>query len=341
MKKRSTIADVAKLAQVSKTTVSKYLNQVPYVSAASQKKIAAAIEELQFSPSGIARGLVSKKTGLLGLVIGDFLNPANTTLVKAMENKALEHGYNMVLFSTNDEIRKENVMSGVLGDKYRHVDGVLLANVRKDGVALQKLENSFEHIVLAHRYIPNCSADYVVIDSFMGGQLAANYLLKLGHKRIGIITGPQDIYSFEERYRGFKDILQKNDLYNEDYVIIGKQYLEDGYRGGELLLSKKEPPTAIFAASDLLALGVLETAYSYKMPVPEALSVVGFDDIFFSEYAKRPLTTINGRLEEIACKAVEILIDKINGCSTGESRQVVLQPSLIVRESADVPHSAG
>lgn len=333
MKKKTTIADVAELAGVSKTTVSKYINQVPYVSDELQKKISQAIKTLHFSPSGIARGLVSQKTGLLGLVIGDFLNPTNTTLIKAIENKALEYGYNVVLFSTNDESKKEDATLDIFRDKFYHVDGVLLANVRKDGVALKKLESSFDNIVLVHRYSPNCTVDYVAVDNYMGGQLAANYLLKLGHKRMGIITGPQDIYPFEERYRGFADTLQKYNLYNKDYTVTEMRYLDGGYRGAELLMANREPPTAIYAASDMLALGVLEMAYHYKIIVPKELSVIGFDDIFFSAIAKHPLTTIDGCLAEIAYKAVELLVDKINGNRTGGSRQVVLQPSLIVRAS--------
>lgn len=336
MKKKPTIQDVADLAGVSKATVSKYLNKVPYVSLTTQKKIEEVINEIGFQPSSLARGLVSKKTGLIGLAISDFDNPINMDLMKSIQLEAGKFGYHVVLVSTNDDNRTEEKLPEILGEKYQHLDGILLANAREDGIEqtrLQKLNNIFEHIVLVHRYIPTKEFDYAIIDGYVGARLATEYLIRLGHERIAMIAGPTEIYQFAERIKGFKDTLKEYGLLNEGLVIeVDHQKVEDGYRATEKIMFEENKPTAIFASTDRLALGVMDAARNYSWDIPNDLSVIGFDNISFSRLARVPLTTIDVRIKEIGALSVKMLIDKIEG-NRNKPQQKILRPSLVVRES--------
>jgi DNA-binding LacI/PurR family transcriptional regulator len=330
--KKATITDVAEFAGVSKSTVSKYLNDIPYVSPETRKKIEKAIEELSFQPNSLARGLVSKSTGLIGLVIADFEIPINTELIKSIEVEATAHDYNLVLVSTNDNQRNEQRIQKILEGKYQHLDGLILANIREDRDELLKLQKVFENIVLVHRHIPEAPTDYVVVDGYAGGRLAAEYLIRLGHRKIAIISGPMNIYQFRERVRGFKEVMEEHNLLQESITLEYGQTIEDGYQAAEKLIIGPNSPTAIFATSDTIALGVLDAARHYGLSIPGELSVIGFDNIFFSKLARIPLTTIDTRIKDMGSQAVTLLIKQIKQ-KANQINRIQLQPSLIVRES--------
>lgn len=332
MKKTSTIQDVANLAGVSKATVSKYLNNIPYVSPNTQKKIKNAIETLQFQPNSLARGLVNKSTKLIGLVVSNYESMINMEMIKSVEMEAAKHNYSVVLFSTNDDTRNERELPEILVNKYQHLDGIILANVRKEGMELSQFKRAFENIVLLHRHIPNSQVDYVVIDGYTGGRLAAEYLVGLGHKRIAMITGPKNIYQFQQRVLGFKNTLKEHGLLEQCYILESGQSVEEGFKAAEKIVFESNSPTAIFAGTDVLALGVLDAARHYGWAIPEDLSVIGFDNIFFSRLARIPLTTIDARIKDLGEHAVRLLIDRIQG-ATDEVKKIKLRPTIVVRES--------
>lgn len=332
MKKKPTIQDVAMEAGVSKATVSKYLNNTPYVSFKTAKKIEAAIQKLEYQPSSLARSLVNKSTNLIGMVVSNFESMLNMELIKSVETAARELNYNIVLVSTNDNDENEHQLVELLQSKYQHLEGVILANVRKNGQALDRLHNTFEHVVLLHRHLPDSPVDYVVVNGYTGGRLAVEYLISLGHKRMAMICGPQTVYQFYERVRGFKDALKEHGLLEQAFVLETGQSITDGYRAAEKIVFEHNSPTAIFAGSDVLALGVLDAARHYSWDIPGDLSVIGFDNILFSKYARVPLTTVDARINELGKEAVYRLIQRIQGKAKKKS-QVQLRPSLVVRES--------
>lgn len=332
MPKRPTINDVAKLAKVSKSTVSKYLNDTPYVSAETKEKIEKAIEELDYYPSSVARGLVSKSINLIALVISDVEMLNNFLLIKNIEREANKYGYDIVLVTTNDDIKVEQNLNQILTERYKHVDGIILANARENGVDLESLKQSFSHIVLVHRYIPNDIIDHVSIDNYLGGRLVAEYLIRMGHETFAIISGPTEIYPYKDRVKGFIETLDNNGFSNSYTVIEQGQTLESAYQATEKLMTGDLPPNSIFATSDLLAFGVLDAAKDYNWKIPEELSLIGFDNVFFSRLSRIPLTTVDGQFEALGKKAVHLLVDRMkNGDKKLE--QIFLQPSLIVRES--------
>ncbi len=329
--KNPTIQDVADLAGVSKATVSKYLNDIPYVSTKTRKKISIAIEELQFRPNTFARGLANKSLSLIGLVISDFQLSINVELIKAIEEESRKHGYNLVLVSTNDDSATEEEVCEILINQYRHLDGIILANMRLESTSLSKLEGVFKNIVMVHRYIESVEIDYAVIDGYLGGKLAAQYLISQGHKNLAMISGPTSIFQFKERIQGFKSVLKEYGIEEQAVIIETDQSLEAGYRAAEKIVFEHKVPTAIFASSDMLALGVLEAATHYGWNIPNEISLIGFDNIFFSKLARVPLTTIDSRMKELGTTAVQQLKERISGRTTLE--QIKLQPSLVVRES--------
>ncbi|MES9794047.1 LacI family DNA-binding transcriptional regulator, partial [Priestia megaterium] len=307
-------------------------NNTPYVSPATKRKIENAIEELKYHPSSLARGLVSKSIKLIALVISDVELLINSNLIKSIENEANLHGFDIVLVNTNDEKHHEQNLNAILTERYQHVDGLILANVRENGVDLSELKKSFEHIVLVHRYIPNNLVDYAVVDNYIGGRLVAEYLLRMGHKKVAAISGPKEIYPYRDRIKGFKDVIQGYKEHIELEIIESGSNLEHGYQATEKLMTGTKPPTAIFATSDMLAFGVMDAAKDYGWKIPNELSIIGFDNIFFSRLARVPLTTIDAQLSSLGKKSVELLIQRMEN-KTQDLQQIMLHPTLVVRES--------
>ncbi|QQK75383.1 LacI family DNA-binding transcriptional regulator [Salicibibacter cibarius] len=332
MKKTPTINDVAKLAGVSKATVSKYLNETPYVSINTKQRIEKAIDELKYHPSNVARGLVSKSIRLIALVISDIELLINSVLIKSIETEAQKYGYDIVLVTTNDDEEYEQNLNEILTERYKHVDGIILANSRKNGLNLSELKETFEHIVMVHRYVPNDLVDIVAVDNVFGGKLVAEYLLRMGHEMFGIISGPNEISPFADRKEGFCDSLYKHN--NQVTIIEGLQSLEAGYQAAEQLMTSESPPSAVFATSDILALGVLDAAKDYGWKIPSEISLIGYDNIFFGRLARVPLTTLDGQFEQLGSKSVQLLYERISEENKSEVKQIFLRPSLIVRESS-------
>ncbi len=203
--------------------------------------------------------------------------------------------------------------------------------MRINSTSLLKLEGVFKNIVMVHRHIESVEVDYAVIDGYLGGKLAAQYLISQGHENLAMISGPTNIFQFKERIQGFKSVLKEHGIEEQAIIIETDQTLEEGYRAAEKIVFEHKIPTAIFASSDILALGVLEAATHYGWNIPSEISLIGYDNIFFSKLARVPLTTIDSRMKELGETAVQLLIERIKGRTTLE--QVRLQPSLVVRES--------
>lgn len=337
MNKKVTINDVAKLANVSKSTVSKYLNSIPYVSEITAKKIEESINILDYHPSSVARGLVSKSINLIVLVISNIELLNNFLLVKTIENEAKKYGYDIVLMTTNDDEAIERNLTEILTVRYKHVDGIILANIRKNGADVRRLKQTFKNVVLVHRYIPNSIVDYVSINNYKGGQIVAKYLKNLGHEKVAVISGPKEILPYSERVKGFTDTL-KDFGFKKDNLLFTEenQTLAAAYEAAEKIMSIPNPPTSIFATSDLLAFGVLDAAKAHGWEIPRDFSLIGFDNIFFSRLARVPLTTIDGQFDILGKKAVSFLIDRLNN-NEKKVQQTFLEPSLIIRESSALP----
>lgn len=332
---RTTIKDIANKAGVSVTTVSLVLNGKEHrIAQETKRKIVDIANELDYRPNQLAVGLITKRTNTLGLILPDISNSFFGELAKGAEKTASENNYNIILCNTNDTAEKDYQYLNILLD--RGVDGVILvpSGRGKDETTprcFSLLEKSQKAFVLADRIKPGDRYSGVTLDQEEGGFIATDYLIQNGHQKIGCITGPLGMLNAYLRYQGYKKALEKANIkYNSKLVLEGNYHIEDGVE-----LSKKLfdfGVTAIFACNDLMAYGVYQSAVREGIKVPEELSIVGFDDIFFSQFSEVPFTTIHQPAYEIGSTAVEQVLDLITG-KKKKNEKKIFKPELIIRDS--------
>jgi DNA-binding LacI/PurR family transcriptional regulator len=334
---QATINDVARLAGVSKGTVSKYLNQTNYVSAVSKAKIASAIAELRYAPNRMAQSLSLRRSYTIGLVVANIGNPFYAELIRGAEDVAASLGFTLLLASTDGEPKRE---SGIVKAMRQHqVDGIVFASVRLGDREVTALARDGMKVVLASRHLPAANVDMVLVDNVRGARMAVEHLLAHGHKRIAYIGGPENIAQFQDRAQGWREALAIAGLPapSELYLALDKMDVEAGFVATPRLMRVKHPPTAIFAATDNLAFGVLKACSRFGYSVPDKLAVVGFDNVPFDDIALVPLTSVDGSGFNIGQRALRLLVDRINNEAEPDAKyspvRMVIQPTLCIRES--------
>lgn len=334
-----TIRDVAQRAGVSKSTVSKLLTGTPYVSAPARSAIESAIEELGYEPNSAARSLTTGRTGFVGVVVASVLNPFYTQLVHAIDEEAARLGYAIMLASADrDPDREQRIVQGLA---QRGVDGLLFASTYAADREVIALQGGGTPFVLASRHLTDVDVDYVIVDSFRGARMAVDHLLELGHRRIGHIGGPGRVLQMRERRAGHVAALADAGIAADDDLLVQSTQtsMEAGRAGLARLLDlpARRRPTAVFTATDFLAMGVLLEARARGVGVPGDLSLVGFDNVYVGELADPPLTTIDSRITELGRRATRLLVDRITRTGDPAPRHDVLQPDLVVRASTAPP----
>lgn len=333
----ATITDVAKAAGVSKATVSKFLNGTHYVSADAKARIAEAVAHLRYAPNKVAQGLSLRRSYTIGLVVANISNPFYAELIRGAEVAAAARGYTLLLASTDGEPKREADIVKAL--QQRQVDGIAFASVRLADKEVTALAQSGVKVVLASRHLPDAEVDMVLIDSVKGAKLAVNHLIKHGHKNIGYIGGPLSIAQFQDRLQGWREALLEAGLEAPSCLelSIEQMDIEAGYQAGLKMLRSENPPTAIFAATDNLAFGVMRASIELGFPIPEKLALVGFDAVPFGEVSLSPLTSVDGSGHVMGERALQLLIDRIErdqrATPDGGQVRMVLQPTLCVRRS--------
>lgn len=329
-----TISDVARKAGVSVSTVSKYLNDIPYVSENTKKKIQAVIDELNFQPNTIARSLAKQETGYLGLLVPEVNNPFYTDLMQAIEAIAAKKGYYIILANTHGDSARELQLARELGNR---VDALIFASATNDSKKLNELIKEDYRFLMVSRHVKEVKASHVVVDGFLGAKMAVAHLIRLGHKKIGHIGGPQWIHQFQDRYMGYQSVLKQFGIPEKrDWVVFGEPSIQVGYQLAVQLMSLPEKPTALFVGNDTLALGVLEACDTYGWCVPHDLAIVSFDNISLSRLALVPLTTIDSRIDEMGQFAVQTIVQQLRediSVLNDSKREIVLKPSLVIRKS--------
>jgi LacI family transcriptional regulator len=305
------------------------------VSQATAARIEAAINELDFRPNPLARGLVTRRTGLIGVVVASLANPFYTDLIQAIDAEARRLGFNLILAQTDrDPAREHDLVQAI---RHKGVDGMILASAYLTDEEVARLRGAGVRFVLASRYLEDVEADHVIVDNARGARLAVDYLIDLGHVRIAHLAGPQSVLPFRDRKAGYLATMREADQPTSDELVVhGSLGFEFGRRGLARLLElpRKRRPTAVFACTDFVAIGVLEEARSRGVAVPADLSVVGFDNVSFGAMARVPLTTVDSQIEQVGRRAVQVLADRIGGHGPGTAHHEVLEPRLVIRESA-------
>ncbi len=331
-----TIYDIAKKAGVSSATVSRVLNNGT-VKTATKKRVLRIIEKENFVPDNTAVYLKKPRTRKIGFIIPDILNPVYPLAVKVIHDILRDRKYQLILGNTYGEIKEErNILDMMQREK---VAGIILATSEgEDDSALNPLLENFikRNVVLVFtgKQKNGLPVDFISIDNFSGMKKATEYLLKTGNKRIGFISGDKNLWVTEKRLAGYIQALKnKNVEIDPDIIITEGQYtMECGEKWGEVLIRKKVD--AVVCGNDLLAIGVIKTAGKMNIRIPEELSVTGFDDIPLASLIKHPLTTLRQPFEDASRIACERLIGRIEGRLTEKPVDILMEPELIVRESA-------
>lgn len=328
---RPTIYDVAQLAGVSTATVSRALNDTGQIAPQTRIAIEAAVEQLGYRPNTIARSLVTKSTQTIALLLPDITNPFYAALVSGIQEHALDRGYTMLLCTTEGDAEREEQYLSLLRSK--QVDGALVDGLRLPPERMAGFVEDGFPIVCLDRDIDSSSIPLVQVDNRLGGRLATEHLLALGHTRIGHVTGASELRISAERLAGFREALASAGIAVDAQLVAEGRFTEEtGHDGALALLERRPDLTAVFAANDLSALGVLSALATRGRRVPEDVSVVGFDDLPLAAFTTPPLTTVHQPATEIGRRATEILLELTRGKRARTTRHL-LEPRLVVRDS--------
>ncbi|NGP46792.1 LacI family transcriptional regulator, partial [Bacillaceae bacterium SIJ1] len=336
MKGKISSYDVAKKAGVSQSTVSRSLNNYPHVKAATREKVLKAIEELSFTRDEVARSLASKKTRTIGLIVGDITNPFFAESAKVVVGKAQEMEYDVILCNTNhNEANLEKYIQTLIG---KRVDGIIIASADKDNEKIKDLYDQGFPVVLYNSFIEHEKANYIAVNNYKGARLAVEHLYQLDHRRIGYIAGPSKYVTTHLRNLGYQDALKDFGIeWNEKYVYHQEFSYDEVYQFTKQLLKEQKRPTSFFAASDQMALAVIDAVASENLNIPADVSVIGFDDIDLAKNQFIGLTTITQPKDKMATLALEKLVSLIEQHEdTDTSIQIILEPDLIQRKTTGI-----
>ncbi|WP_333647930.1 LacI family DNA-binding transcriptional regulator [Lacrimispora sp.] len=332
---RATIKDIANDTGLSVTTVSLVLNGKAYkIPDDTKKRIMESARKLNYRPNQLAVSLVKKRSKTIGLIIPDIGNVFYAHMVKGIEECCRQYGKTLILCNTNDLHERDMEYIHLLADQ--GVGGIIYVMSRECGEAagrkaVRLLEQLQMPFVLLDRFLTETDCAEVILDHEMGGYLAARHLAELGHKRIACVTGPQNLADSARRLKGYARALQEFHIpFNENLVYEGDYTMECGARAVTALMEHEF--TAIFACNDLSAFGVCRQLAGYGKRVPGDISVVGYDDAFYTEMLAVPLTTVRQPVYEMGVESVKQLISQIKG-KKAEKSHTVFKPELIVRSS--------
>lgn len=324
------IVDVAKKANVSTATVSRVISKPDTVREETINKVLKAIKELNYHPNVLARQLRRSETKTVIVVIPDISNPFFSKVLRGIENLAFNSGYQVLLGDAGNDHEQESRYLDMLRQK--KADGMILLTAKMKAELVEEMANEFP-VVLACEYIEGSSIPTISIDNVSSARKATEYLIQLGHRRIGTISGPLDSVLGQDRLKGFYQAMARYRL-SVDPVLVqeGNFNYESGFNLMKKFLALNKMPTGVFAANDEMAFGAIKAIRTMDLKVPEDISVIGFDDIHFSSIFEPALTTISQPAFEMGSKAMELLIMLMDKKRI-EKNQYILDDTLIERES--------
>ncbi len=329
-----TISDVAKLAGVSTTTVSRVINNIKTVKERNRLRVLDAIKELKYKPNVAAQQLAGSKINTIGLLIPKFEDMLHTfyaiEIIKGISYIVEKHNFDLLLratsFSNMDSSTYDNMLN------ISQAAGVLFADVDSNETLIGRLKSEGVPFVVMNNFAQDPDISYVAIDNKSGTKEIIKYLIDLGHTKIAMITGDLKNQSARGRFFGFKEVLEASNIKDhEKYMLMGNWTKESARSATEELLKFDERPTAIFAASDEMAYEVVNVLRNHNIRIPDDISVAGFDNSPFSTISEIPITTVHQPIYEMAREACAILINLIEGKEAAVKR--VLSTRIIERGS--------
>ncbi|MCM3611888.1 LacI family DNA-binding transcriptional regulator [Planococcus sp. MERTA32b] len=323
------IQQVAKHAGVSVATVSRVLNDQNTVSSKTRLKVEEAIKELNYEPSMLGRNLRNSESRIVLILIPTISNPFYLEIIKGIENVAISHNYNILLCETDSDPEKENIYFDLVRKKM--ADGIISMDPAVNVETLKQLAEKYA-IIQCSEYGGGIGIPYVTIDNEEASYRAVKHLLQIGHTKIALMNTDEKFLYARERKMGYERALKEHGIeMNNNYIFYTKDLgFENGQQAMKKILNLKQRPTAVFAVSDLLAIGALKEINASGLSVPGDMAVVGFDKIDFSNMTNPTLTTIAQPMYKMGTTAAKMLIEKIRG---NKVDSVVLDFELVIRES--------
>lgn len=330
---KTTIKDIARMAEVSTATVSKIVNHKDKnISDATRQRVLALIEEYNYVPNRVASSMVTKKTHSIGLVIPDIANPFFPEIARGVEDIANKHGYHVILCNTDNDLKKEVGYIAMLQEKM--VDGIILtASSMRTGDSLD-LSRIHVPVITVDRDIEESKIKgKIIVDNASGAYEAVKYMLNKGYKRILHLAGPSTSGPSRERYRGYLKAHEEMGVKVTDKLFIEGFYTSEwGYEGIRDILEGEITFDAVFCGNDLIALGAMKALKETGHKIPDDIGIVGFDDIYMTTMIEPRLTTVHQPNYQMGYKAAQMLIDFIEE-KTVDKKEEILKTELIIRES--------
>jgi len=331
------IKQIAKLAKVSMGTVSNVLNGLPSVREPARQRVLRAVESLEYQPSLLGRALRKDKTNMIGMIVSDITNPFFPSVVRGAEDVAFKNDYRLVLCNSDNDFSKE---SAYLRDLRTYLPSgliIMTVNLNEGTKQAEDYRKNGAGVVYVDRIPVGWTGDAVTSKNESGALEAAKHLIGLGHTAIAMLAGPLDRTNATERVSGYKLAMKRAKL------SIPAGYIQDtgfdkvsGQTKTRLLLERKDRPTAIFAANDLLAFGAMLAIREMGLRCPEDVSVVGFDNLDMAEVTTPALTTVEQSGYQLGATAAQIVLDRVSG-DKGPAKKIYLPTTLKLRDSVSAP----
>jgi LacI family transcriptional regulator len=331
-----TLEEIAKIAGVSRSTVSRVINDQPSVREPVRERVWQVIRETGYQPHAAARSLVTRRTRIVGVIIPEAVttlltDPFFLYLLSGITKACNSQGYQLMLSLFNGPAGPEEMYRRVVGGG--HLDGMVVASTRVDDPLIERLLDDGVPVVMVGRH-PDERVCYVDVDNVAGARMAVDHLARLGHRHIGTITGPLNMPSAADRLEGYRQAMEASRLPVDDALIVEGDFTEaSGMAAARRLLSL--PVTAIFAASDIMAVGALKVIRESDLQVPTDVALVGFDDIPIAAALEPALTTVRQPIEKMGSMAAGLLLSLLASPPEGRppAQKLILPAKLVVRES--------
>lgn len=331
----ATIKDIAALSRVSTATVSHVINGSSKVSPELRERVLQVIRELKYHPNAIARGLKTRQTKTVGMIVPDITNPFFPGVIRGAEDALRDAGYSLIFGNSDSDLSKEESYYRTF--RAQRVDGLLLIACVSAKIPEYLLHHDLKEtpLVFVDRFYQGLGADVVISDNVNGTLQGVNHLFDMGHERIGMITGPLELVNARMRLEGYKRALAAHHVYVRNELIREGQFnAESGYEQAKELLRLKDRPTAIFVSNGPMTLGCLRAMRECGVKSPADLAIISFDDLVWFEFANPTVSAVGQDDYGLGAKAARMLARRLSGELTGPARRKVVKTTLLVRESS-------
>lgn len=328
MKKNYTSEDVAKLAGVSQSTVSRVFAGTINVSEKKKKKILDAAAKLEYRPNAHARSLITRKSMMIGIIMRNIRNPFYSAVLEIFHSRLSALGYHLIFINSQNEEIQEKEISQLL--EY-NVEGVIITDALLSSSASQKLKRYGIVVILFNRYTQKPGTSAVFCDNYLAAKQIATYLVEMGHKSFAFISGPPDASTTIDRLNGFKEVLAERNI-NDLIIESGNYTYESGFNSAQELMVRNKNIDCIFCGNDIMALGVMDAIRVMGLKIPDDVSVIGFDNIRMSAWPSYSLTTWEQPIEEMIDSTVELLLKEINETDV-QPQIIMMKGHIVIRKS--------